>query len=165
MSGALERHGGGELLVHKDGGRGWRCSRSRTVLSGWDVRDHRNQRNRRPRSSSRRGDREISFAVLSSSRPTEFPYQPVSTIDLLERLHDCRAMQGHGVADSSKPWAPPRDWVFPSKIRPTTSASWFSTGEEELPPMISFVVTRGSGLHRNLLEQHTRRLPLKAAWA
>ena len=39
--------------------------------------------------------------------------------------------------------------MLPSKMRPTISASRLTTGEPELPPMMSFVVTKLNGVSRS----------------
>ena len=37
------------------------------------------------------------------------------------------------------------DWMFPSKMSPTISPALLITGEPELPPIMSFVVTKFMG--------------------
>ena len=40
--------------------------------------------------------------------------------------------------------------MLPSKMRPTSSPARLTTGEPELPPMMSFVVTKSSGVDRSI---------------
>ena len=41
--------------------------------------------------------------------------------------------------------------MLPSKIRPTSSPARLTTGDPELPPMMSLVVTKSSGVERSIL--------------
>jgi len=82
----------------------------------------------------------------------ELADDPAGSVDPPEGLDHRGAVQrDRAMVLRVVPYSLPREGRLPSNIKPTTCASRSSTGEPELPPMMSLVVQKSRGVDRSSL--------------